>query len=132
MADAEHVTDGERLDEALKQIRGVTIDEGSIRAHVMRPANVLGVTSDRGLDAERPPTPTRHVEGQGPQEFLGFVGGARQLPYRLGGPVPLHDRLRRVPGQHRREATATPPGLRCPPGSWDTAGVASSAAQLGP
>ena len=49
--------DSERLDEALRQVRGVSIDATTIRAHVMRPANVLGVTSDRGLDVERAPTP---------------------------------------------------------------------------
>jgi CubicO group peptidase (beta-lactamase class C family) len=73
MTDAENLTDSKRLDEALRQIRGVTVDAATIRAHVMRPADVLGVTSDRGLDVERAPTPARHVDGELPQEFLGFA-----------------------------------------------------------
>ena len=56
MTDAENVTDSDRLDEALGQLRGVTVDAATIRAHVMRPANVLDVTSDQGLDVERVPT----------------------------------------------------------------------------
>jgi hypothetical protein len=65
MADAEHATDGERLDEALKQIRRVTIDEGSIRAHVMRPADVLGVTSGVSTpSARRPPPGMWRVRGR--------------------------------------------------------------------
>ncbi len=70
MTDAENVANSERLNEALRQIRGVTIDEATIRAHVMRPANLVGVTSDRGLDVERPPTPRE--DARRPEEFLGF------------------------------------------------------------
>ena len=70
---AENVTDSERLYEALRQIRGVTVDAATIRAHVMRPANVLDVTSDRGLGVERPPTPAKPVDGGLPEEFLGFA-----------------------------------------------------------
>ena len=65
--------DSERLDEALRQVGGVSIDATSIRAHVMRPANVLGVTSDRGLDVERAPNPARQVDGELSQESLSFV-----------------------------------------------------------
>ncbi len=45
------------------QIRGVDIDEAAARAHVMRPDNLLGVSSDQGRegvpaeDVARPPTP---------------------------------------------------------------------------
>jgi CubicO group peptidase (beta-lactamase class C family) len=35
---------------ALDQIRGVDIDEAAVRAHVMRPDNLLGVSSDRGRE----------------------------------------------------------------------------------
>ncbi len=49
MTDAENVTDSARLDEALRQIRGVTVDAATIRAHVMYPPNVVGVRSDQGL-----------------------------------------------------------------------------------
>ena len=73
MTDAENATDSERLYEALSQIRGVTVDAATIRADVMRPATVLGVTSDRGLDVERAPTPPKHVDGGLPQEFLGYA-----------------------------------------------------------
>src|SRR5580704_2992064 len=48
---------------ALDQLRGVDIDEAAVRAHVMRPDNLLGVSSDRGCedvpaeDVTRPPAP---------------------------------------------------------------------------
>ncbi len=76
MTDAENVTDSARLDEALRQIRGVTVDAATIRAHVMRPANVFGLTSNRSLDVERAPTPARPVDGGRPEEFLGFIFNA--------------------------------------------------------
>ena len=46
---------------ALDQLRGVDIDEAAVRAHVMRPDHLLGVSSDRGpeggpaQDAATPP-----------------------------------------------------------------------------
>jgi len=40
----------EGLASALNQIRGVHIDEAAVRAHVMRPEHLLGVTSDRGRE----------------------------------------------------------------------------------
>ena len=73
MTDAENVTDSDRLDEALGELRGVTVDAATIRAHVMRPANVLDVTSDQGLDVERVPTPAGHVDGGLPEESLSYV-----------------------------------------------------------
>jgi beta-lactamase family protein len=58
------------LTAALEQIRGVDIDEAAVRAHVMRPDNLLGVSSDRGREgvpvehvALPPPAP---VPGPGP------------------------------------------------------------------
>jgi CubicO group peptidase (beta-lactamase class C family) len=45
---------GEREEEglaaALRQIRGVDLDEAAVRAHVMRPGHLHGVTSDRGRE----------------------------------------------------------------------------------
>lgn len=38
------------LTAALAQVRGVDIDEAAVRAHVMRPGHLLGVTSDRGRE----------------------------------------------------------------------------------
>jgi hypothetical protein len=35
---------------ALGRIKGVKVDEAAIRAHVMRPENVVGVISDRGRE----------------------------------------------------------------------------------
>jgi hypothetical protein len=55
MPEAVKLTDKDRLDAALKLIHGVHLDEAMIRAHVMRPENVLGVSSDRGRDDERVP-----------------------------------------------------------------------------
>jgi CubicO group peptidase (beta-lactamase class C family) len=50
--------DGRRgLTAALDQIRGVDIDEAAVRAHVMRPGNLLGVSSDRGREG----VPVEHV-----------------------------------------------------------------------
>ena len=40
----------EGLAAALDQIRGVDIDEAAVRAHVMWPEYLLGVTSDRGRE----------------------------------------------------------------------------------
>jgi CubicO group peptidase (beta-lactamase class C family) len=40
----------EGLAAALRQIRGVDLDEAAVRAHVMRPGHVRGVTSDRGRE----------------------------------------------------------------------------------
>ena len=73
MTDAGNVTNSERLDEALRQIRGITVDSATIRAHVMRPANVIGVTSDRGLDVEQAPTLAKHLDAGAPQETLGLA-----------------------------------------------------------
>jgi beta-lactamase family protein len=42
---------------ALDQIRGVDIDEAAVRAHVMRPGHLLGVSSDRGPEG----VPVEHV-----------------------------------------------------------------------
>ena len=57
---------------ALDQLRGVDIDEAAVRAHVMRPGNLLGVSSDRGREgvpvehvALPPPAPVP-VPGRGP------------------------------------------------------------------
>ena len=47
---------------ALDQIRGVDIDEAAVRAHVMRPDNLLGVSSDRGREG----VPVKHVIGPPP------------------------------------------------------------------
>ena len=55
MPEAVKLTDNDRLDAALKLIQGVRLDEAMIRAHVMRPENVLGVSSDRGRDDPRVP-----------------------------------------------------------------------------
>lgn len=41
-------------------VKGVTIDEGELRAHVIRPAYVANATSDRGIDEERIEPPFRH------------------------------------------------------------------------
>ena len=50
---------------ALDQIRGVDIDEAAVRAHVMRPDNLLGVSSDRNQLAEVVVTETiRAATGQ--------------------------------------------------------------------
>jgi CubicO group peptidase (beta-lactamase class C family) len=69
---AENVADSMRLDEALRQMPGVRIDAATIRAHVMRPAHVLGVTSDRGIEVEPAPTPAGLAAGEQPEEFLGY------------------------------------------------------------
>ncbi len=55
MPEAVKLTDKDRVDAALKVIHGVELDEAMIRAHVMRPENVVGVSSDRGRDEERVP-----------------------------------------------------------------------------
>ena len=39
-----------KLAAALRRIHGVTIDEAAIRTHVMRPENIVGAISDRGLE----------------------------------------------------------------------------------
>jgi CubicO group peptidase (beta-lactamase class C family) len=72
MTDAENAADSMRLEEALGQMPGVRIDAASIRAHVLRPANILGVTSDRGLDVEPAPMPAGPAGGEQPEEFLGY------------------------------------------------------------
>ena len=55
MPDAVKLTDNHCLDASLELIHGVQLDEAMIRAHVMRPENVLGVSSDRGRDDPRVP-----------------------------------------------------------------------------
>jgi Beta-lactamase len=55
MPEAVKLTEKDRLDAALKLIHGVQLDEAMIRAHVMRPENVLGVSCDRGRDDQRVP-----------------------------------------------------------------------------
>jgi hypothetical protein len=74
MTDADNVADSMRLDEALRQMPGVRIDPATIRAQVMRPAHVLGVTSDRGIDVEPAPTPAGPAEGEQPEKVLGSYG----------------------------------------------------------
>src|SRR6478736_6465940 len=56
MTEPSHLSDSERLAAALKRIRGVEVTEAQVRAHVMRPPHLDGVSSDRGrLDlSERP------------------------------------------------------------------------------
>jgi hypothetical protein len=39
-----------RLETALRRIKGVKVDEAAIRAHVMRPQQIVGVVSDRGRE----------------------------------------------------------------------------------
>jgi CubicO group peptidase (beta-lactamase class C family) len=60
---------------ALDQIRGVDIDEAAVRAHVMRPGNLLGVSSDRGREG----VPAEDVALPGP--------GPGPLPVPGPGPV---------------------------------------------
>lgn len=70
---------------ALERIRGVDIDEAAVRAHVMRPVNLLGVTSDQGREgvpARRlfwPPGPTLY--------HLDVTGFLRALEEELTGEV---------------------------------------------
>jgi hypothetical protein len=63
--------DGRRgLTAALDQIRGVDIDEAAVRAHVMRPGNLLGVSSDRGREG----VPVEHVALPAPAPAPGVYG----------------------------------------------------------
>jgi|HubBroStandDraft_3_1064219.scaffolds.fasta_scaffold15640_3 hypothetical protein len=71
----------------LDQLRGVDIDDAAVRAHVMRPDNLLGVSSDRGPEgvpaedvALPPPAP---VPGPGP--VPGPIPGPGPVP----GPAPV-------------------------------------------
>ena len=50
MSGREEEMDNRGLAAALNQLRGVDIDEAAVRAHVMRPGNLLGVSSDRGRE----------------------------------------------------------------------------------
>lgn len=72
MTDAVNVNDSERVDKALRPIHGLTVDAATIRAHAMRPAHVLGLTSNRGLDLDRAPTPATPADGEPPEVFPGF------------------------------------------------------------
>ena len=72
MSGREEEMDERGLAAALDQLRGVDIDEAAVRAHVMRPGNLLGVSSDRGREgvpaehvALPPPAPVP-VPGPGP------------------------------------------------------------------
>ncbi len=58
---------------ALDQLRGVDIDEAAVRAHVRRPGNLLGVSSDRGREG----VPAEHVALPPP------------APVPVAGPVPV-------------------------------------------
>lgn len=56
MTEPSQLTDSERLAAAMTRIRGFEITEAQVRAHVMRPPHLDGISSDRGrLDlSERP------------------------------------------------------------------------------
>ena len=41
-------------------VKGITIDEAALRAHVIRPANVVNTVSDRRIDEEPIEAPFRH------------------------------------------------------------------------
>lgn len=83
---------------ALDQIRGVDIDEAAVRAHVMRPDNLLGVSSDRGREgvpaedvALPPPGPVPRPgprPGPGPVVYgLDATGFIQQVAELLTGNV---------------------------------------------
>ena len=57
MSGREEEMDERGLAAALDQLHGVDIDEAAVRAHVMRPGNLLGVSSDRGREG----VPAEHV-----------------------------------------------------------------------
>ena len=73
MREAEKLTDRDRLDAALKLVHGVHLDDAMIRAHVMRPENVVGVPSDRRRDDEQAPAGKPGPEPGGPEELLGYA-----------------------------------------------------------
>ena len=70
---------------ALEQIHGVDIDEAAVRAHVMRPGHLLGVTSDQGREG----APARHfIWPPGPVLYrFDVIGFIRALEEQLTGHV---------------------------------------------
>jgi len=86
----------ERLTAALEQVRGVDIDEATVLAHVIRPDNLLGTSSDRGPegvppeDFPVPPSPSpKPGPRPGPSPHYGFnaAGFVQQVAEFLTGNV---------------------------------------------
>jgi hypothetical protein len=79
MSGREEEMDERGLAAALDQLRGVDIGEAAVRAHVMRPGNLLGVSSDRGREG----VPAEHVALPPPAPVPGPVPGPAPGVYGL-------------------------------------------------
>ena len=98
---------------ALDQIRGVDIDEAAVRAHVMWPDHLLGVTSDRGREGAPlkrffwPPAPVLYRF-----DASGFIRALEEQLTENGLPLPPPRRPEGARGAHVAGSAKPSPSFR--------------------